>query len=145
MTSNAGSDKREGSLGFNREPEVMAKEKALKALSDFLRPEFISRVDEVVSFRPLSEETFAKIVGLMMNELKTSLKLKAIELIWDDELVKALVKKSFGGKFGARDLRRNIRREVEDRIAQLMVDACDSQISTISFTAVEGNITAAAA
>jgi ATP-dependent Clp protease ATP-binding subunit ClpC len=144
MTSNAGSEKREGSLGFNREPATMAKEKALKALADFLRPEFISRVDEVISFKPLSEETFASVGGLMMNELKTSLKQKNIELIWDDALIQALVKKSFGGKFGARDLRGNVRREVEDRIAQLMVEACDRQISGITFTAQDGNITAAA-
>ena len=144
MTSNAGSDKREGSLGFNREPSVMAKEKALKALADFLRPEFISRVDEVVTFQALSEESFAKISILMMNELKGSLKQKGIELIWDDALVQALVKKSFGGKFGARDLRRNLRREVEDRIAQLIVEACDRQIAAISLTANDGDITAAA-
>jgi ATP-dependent Clp protease ATP-binding subunit ClpA len=144
MTSNAGSDKKEGSLGFNREPSVMAKEKALKALSDFLRPEFLSRVDEVVTFRSLLEADFATISGLMLNELKTSMELKQIELRWDESLVSALVKESIGGKFGARDLRRNVRREVEDRIAQLLVDTCDRKISGISLSAEGSSITAIA-
>jgi ATP-dependent Clp protease ATP-binding subunit ClpC len=144
MTSNAGSDKKEGSLGFNREPSVMAKEKALKALSDFLRPEFLSRVDEVVTFRSLLEADFATISGLMLNELKTSMELKQIELRWDESLVSALVKESIGGKFGARDLRKNVRREVEDRIAQLLVDTCDRKISGISLSAEGSSITAIA-
>ena len=144
MTSNAGSERREGSMGFARAPETVAKEKAMKALSEFLRPEFISRVDEVVAFRPLSEEDFGKIAGLMLTELKDSLAQKNMELGWNDELVAALVKKSFGGKFGARDLRRNVRREVEDRIAQLIVSHSDTQLRQICFTAPDGEITATA-
>ncbi len=145
MTSNAGSDHKENSLGFARDTGTMAKEKALKALSDFLRPEFLSRVDEIVVFRPLSETDFAKIAGLMLQELKGSLELKHIDLRWDDALVQALVKKSFGGKFGARDLRKNVRKEVEDRISQLLVDAAGNPISVISLSADEQkNVTAAA-
>ena len=144
MTSNAGSDRREGGLGFARAPEQMAKEKALKALSDFLRPEFISRVDEVVVFHPLSEENFGKVANLMLSELKESMAQKSIDLSWDDDLIQALVKKSYGGKFGARDLRRAVRREVEDRIAQLLVDNCDVEIKVITLTAPEGQITVAA-
>ena len=144
MTSNAGSEKREGSMGFARAPETMAKEKAMKALSEFLRPEFISRVDEVVAFRPLSEEDFGRIAGLMLTELKDSLAQKNMELSWNDELIAALVKKSFGGKFGARDLRRNVRREVEDRIAQLIVSHSDTELRQITFTAPDGEITATA-
>ena len=144
MTSNAGSERREGSLGFARAPEQMAKEKALKALSEFLRPEFISRVDEVVVFRPLSEEDFGKVAGLMLGELKESMAQKSITLTWDDDLIHALVKKSYGGKFGARDLRRAVRREVEDRIAQLLVDNCDVDIKAITLTASDGQVTAAA-
>jgi ATP-dependent Clp protease ATP-binding subunit ClpA len=144
MTSNAGSERKEGSLGFNREPSVMVKEKALKALSDFLRPEFLSRVDEIVVFRPLSEADFAVITGLMLNELKSSMELKKIDLRWDELLVGAVVKKSLGGKFGARDLRKNVRREVEDRIAQLLVDTCDRKISGIALSAEDSSITAVA-
>lgn len=144
MTSNAGSERREGSLGFNREAGMVAKEKALKALSDFLRPEFISRVDEVVVFKPLSEGDFARIAGLMLDELKKSMKQKEIELRWDDLLVSALVKKSYGGKFGARDLRKNVRREVEDRIAQLIVDFGDNPLSVVSFSANNEEVIATA-
>ncbi|ADU26569.1 ATP-dependent Clp protease ATP-binding subunit [Ethanoligenens harbinense] len=144
MTSNAGSDKRTNSLGFNREPVVVAKERAQKALADFLRPEFLSRIDEIVVFRPLTEEDFGKIAGLMLNELKTSLAQKNMELLWDDALIAALVKKSVGGKFGARDLRRNVRREIEDKVAELLVTFCDRQIKTFSFSAENDSITATA-
>lgn len=141
MTSNAGSEKKEGSLGFNRDTSVMAKDKALKALSEFLRPEFISRVDEVVVFSPLKEADFARIADLMLNELKTSMAEKKIELRWDDALVNALVKKSFGGKFAARDLRKNVRKEVEDRIASLLVENCDTTITGIALGAENDNVT----
>jgi ATP-dependent Clp protease ATP-binding subunit ClpC len=144
MTSNAGSDNKVNSLGFNREPSTVAKEKALKALSDFLRPEFLSRIDEIVVFNPLAKEDFAKIATLMLNELKESIKEKEIELRWDDALINALVMKSFDGKFGARDLRKNVRREVEDRISQLIVDFCESKLSVISLTAVDEQISAVA-
>jgi ATP-dependent Clp protease ATP-binding subunit ClpC len=144
MTSNAGSERREGSLGFNREPSVMAKDKALKALKDFLRPEFISRVDEIVVFNPLSQDAFKQIAGLMLNELKASMKLKKIDLSWDDALIEALVKKSYGGKYGARDLRKNIRREVEDRIAQLIVEGGERELSGIALSANEDVVTAVA-
>lgn len=144
MTSNAGSDKRTNSLGFNREPTVVAKERAQKALADFLRPEFLSRIDEIVVFRPLAEEDFNKIAVLMLNELKDSLAQKNMDLIWDDLLIAALVKKSIGGKFGARDLRRNVRREIEDKVAELLVTFCDRPIKTFSFSAENDNITATA-
>ncbi|MFT9056098.1 MAG: ATP-dependent Clp protease ATP-binding subunit [Ethanoligenens sp.] len=144
MTSNAGSDKKTNSLGFNREPNVVAKERAHKALADFLRPEFLSRIDEIVVFRPLTEDDFGLITGLMLNELKTSLAQKSMDLLWDDALIAALVKKSIGGKFGARDLRRNVRREVEDKIAELLVTFCDRQIKTFNFSAEGDTITATA-
>lgn len=144
MTSNAGSDKSGGSLGFNREIGIMAKDKAMKALSDFLRPEFISRVDEVVVFKPLSKDSFAEICKLMLNELKKSLSAKNIDLSWNEGLVNILVEKSFGGKYSARDLRKNIRREVEDRVAQLIVDGCDRKISSISLSSEENVVTAIA-
>ncbi|MDR3551975.1 MAG: ATP-dependent Clp protease ATP-binding subunit, partial [Clostridia bacterium] len=135
MTSNAGSEKKEGSLGFNREPSVVAREKALKALSDFLRPEFLSRIDETVVFRPLSTEDFSRIAELMLDELRGALKAKEIALTWDETVTPLLAEMSFGGKFGARDLRRNVRREVEDRISQLIVDLCDRKITAITLSA----------
>ncbi|HEX2937388.1 MAG TPA: AAA family ATPase [Ruminiclostridium sp.] len=144
MTSNAGSERKGGSLGFNREPNVMAKEKALKALSDFLRPEFLSRIDETVVFSPLSENDFKLIGELMMNELKQSMALKKIELAWDEKLIAALVKKSYDGKFGARDLRKNVRREVEDRIAQIIVQHGGEKIAGVSLSAENDGVTATA-
>ena len=144
MTSNAGSEKKMNTLGFNREPATIAKERALKALADFLRPEFLSRIDETVVFQPLSEESFTKIAGLMLGELKTSMAQKNLTLEWDDALVAALVKKAFGGRFGARDLRGHVRREVEDKVAELMVTFCESPVSTFRFSAEGENITATA-
>jgi C-terminal, D2-small domain, of ClpB protein./ATPase family associated with various cellular activities (AAA)./AAA domain (Cdc48 subfamily). len=144
MTSNAGSDRKGSSLGFNREPVMMVKEKVMKALSDFLRPEFLSRVDEIVVFNPLSETDFKAIAGLMLDELKQSMALKKIELSWDEKLIDALVKKSYGGKFGARDLRKNVRREVEDRIAGILVARGSEKISSVALSADGDNITAVA-
>ncbi|MEG6571647.1 AAA family ATPase [[Clostridium] cellulosi] len=144
MTSNAGSDRKGSSLGFNREPVMMVKEKVMKALSDFLRPEFLSRVDEIVVFNPLSETDFKAIAGLMLDELKQSMALKKIELSWDEKLIDALVKKSYGGKFGARDLRKNVRREVEDRIAGILVARGSEKISSVELSADGDNITAVA-
>lgn len=144
MTSNAGSERKTNTLGFNREPGVVAKERALKALSDFLRPESLSRIDETVVFQPLSEESFVKVAGLMLGELKDALAQKNMELLWDDALVHALVKKSIGGKFGARDLRSNVRREVEDKVAELLVTFCDRPVKAFSFSAEGDTITATA-
>ncbi|HCB99713.1 MAG TPA: chaperone ClpB, partial [Ruminococcaceae bacterium] len=142
MTSNAGSDKHTNSLGFNREPATVAKEHALKALSDFLRPEFLSRIDEIIVFQPLSEESLKKIAALMLNELKESLAQKNMDLLWDDSLINALVQKSIGGKFGARDLRHTVRKEIEDKVAELMVTYCERPIKSFNFSAHDQDITA---
>ena len=134
MTSNAGSEKKEGALGFAKDQTVASKEKALKALSDFLRPEFLGRVDEIVVFNPLTEKDFEKISVLMLNELVGSLKDKEIVFTWDDGVPSILAKKAFGGTRGARDLRNVIRRQVEDRIASLIVSRYDNPIKTIRIT-----------
>lgn len=140
MTSNAGSERKEGALGFNKDTSVMAKDKAMKALSDFLRPEFLSRIDEIVVFNPLTKDNFKLIAGLMLNELKTSMLDKKIALTWDDLLITFIVDKSYGGKFAARDLRKNVRKEVEDKIAELLVEHCDDKIMGINLTAEDGKV-----
>lgn len=139
MTSNAGSDRKENALGFARSEADVSREKALKALSDFLRPEFLSRVDEIVVFRQLDEGDYEKIARLMLDEYVGSLKERGIRLIYDDKATQWLAKHSVGGKSGARDLRNLIRRQVEDRIASLIVESCDEPISGISITADEKN------
>ena len=126
MTSNAGSNVGENLLGFGKTQEQGARDKAVKALSDFLRPEFLSRVDEVVYFRPLSVEEYADIADLMLSELVDPLKERDITLSWERAVCEALAKKTHGGKRGARDLRSAIRREVEDVIAAKLVELYDT-------------------
>ncbi len=132
MTSNAGSNSKENSLGFNKSSDDMSREKAMKGLRDFLRPEFISRIDEIVIFRPLSEEDYAEIAALILNEYVDSLKEKDITLKFSDKSCKLLAKKSINGKSGARDLKNNIRRMVEDKIATLIVEKGEESIDGIS-------------
>lgn len=121
MTSNAGSADRVGETGFNKTVAQISKTKAMKALQDFLRPEFLSRVDEVIVFEPLSDESLNKIADLMMQEYCRPMADKGIGLTWDEAALTLLCKKAAGGKFGARDLRRAIRKEVEDKIANLII------------------------
>ncbi len=121
MTSNAGSTDKSGVVGYNKTAEQISKEKSTKALADFLRPEFLSRVDEVITFNSLSEEDLKKIAGLMLAEYKEPLLEKHIILSWTDAALAVLCEKASGGKFGARDLRRVIRKEVEDKIAELVL------------------------
>ena len=123
MTSNAGSsDQSAGSLGFNKSEEQRSEEKTRKALAQFLRPEFLGRVDEVIAFKPLSEETLQGIAALMLDEYKSGMDAKGIAYSYTPAALKALVKKSQGGKFGARDLRRVIRKAVEDPAAERLID-----------------------
>ena len=144
MTSNAGSDRKEGSLGFGKTPADMSKERSMKALREFLRPEFLSRIDEVVVFRPLDVDDYEKIAGLMLDEYKTSLKEKAITLTWDREACRLLAEKSIHGTSGARDLRNNIRRLVEDKIASLLVERGEGGVGAVALSAQEGELTLAA-
>ncbi len=117
MTSNAGSGDKTGETGFNRTIAQMSRDKSIKALGEFLRPEFMSRVDEIVTFAPLSPESLKRIAALMLGEYKEPLAAKGIGLSWTEAALALLCEKAKGGKFGARDLRRVIRKEVEDAIA----------------------------
>ncbi len=137
MTSNAGSEKTDNLLGFGKTQADGSKEKALKALEGFLRPEFIARVDEIVVFKPLSRETLAKIAALMLDELKVALKEKLIDFTFDNKLCEYLSDKCDGGKRGARELRNLIRREIENKIVDIIVDNNEGSIATISVTAKE--------
>ncbi|MDL2219493.1 ATP-dependent Clp protease ATP-binding subunit [Ruminococcaceae bacterium OttesenSCG-928-O06] len=118
MTSNAGSSDRVANVGFDKTVAEMSGEKSMKALRDFLRPEFLSRVDEIVPFKPLEGLDLNAIAALMLAEYKEPLATKGISISWEEDALGVLVEKAKGGKFGARDLRRVIRKEVEDRIAE---------------------------
>ena len=123
MTSNAGSsDQSAGSLGFNKSDAQRSEEKTRKALAQFLRPEFLGRVDEVIAFKPLTEETLQGIAALMLDEYKPGMEAKGIAYSYTSVALKALVQKAEGGKFGARDLRRTIRKAVEDPAAERLID-----------------------
>ena len=123
MTSNAGSsDQSTGGLGFNKSEEQRSEEKTRKALAQFLRPEFLGRVDEVIAFKPLNQQTLEGIAALMLDEYKAGMKAKGIAYSYTPAALKALVAKSQGGKFGARDLRRVIRKAVEDPAAEKLID-----------------------
>ena len=137
MTSNAGSQFQENLMGFGKTGAQASRDRAMKALSEFLRPEFIGRVDEVVYFAPLSRGDFVRIAELMLRELVQPLEDKGITFTWTEEAKGILASKAFGGKRGARDLRSVIRREVEDRIAAQIVDHCDDLLSSIHLTTDE--------
>ena len=123
MTSNAGSsDQSAGSLGFNKSDAQRSEEKTRKALAQFLRPEFLGRVDEVIAFKPLTEQTLQGIAALMLDEYKLGMEAKGIAYSYTPAALKALVQKSQGGRFGARDLRRTIRKAVEDPAAERLID-----------------------
>ncbi len=137
MTSNAGSDKSDNLLGFGKTVADASREKAIKALEGFLRPEFLGRVDEIVVFSPLSRESLSKIAALMLDELKQGLKEKLIDLKYDKKICDYLADKCQGGKRGARELRNAIRREIETKIVDFIIDAKEGNISEISLTAEE--------
>lgn len=140
MTSNAGSTDRDTGVGFNKTDSDIAKDKAMKALRDFLRPEFLGRIDEIVVFNPLTEENFAGIAGLMLDEMKSPLGEKHISLRYTDEALKAIAHKAYGQKLGARDIRRVIRNEVEDKIAELLIDKGEGAVSAVAISADNGEI-----
>ncbi|MEG0178522.1 MAG: ATP-dependent Clp protease ATP-binding subunit [Oscillospiraceae bacterium] len=138
MTSNAGSADKVGETGFNKTLSQMSKDKAMKALSDFLRPEFLSRVDEVIVFEPLTAESLESIAALMIDEYKEPLANKGIGITATKEALTLLCEKAKGGKFGARDLRRAIRKEVEDKIANLLISGVP--LANVEVTAENGEI-----
>lgn len=131
MTSNAGSSDKSTGVGFNKSEEDISKEKAMKALSDFLRPEFLSRIDEVVVFRPLSETDYEAITALMLDEMKEPLLEKGITLKYSKKALAVIASKAFGKKFGARDIRKVIRTDVEDKVAELIINSTAEPFSVI--------------
>ncbi|MBP3446334.1 MAG: ATP-dependent Clp protease ATP-binding subunit [Clostridia bacterium] len=132
MTSNAGSSRGEGALGFGKTKTDASKDRAMKALKEFLRPEFLGRVDEIVVFNDLNEDAFKKIAVLMLDEFKGPMQDKAISFSYTDEAVSFLAEKSVGGTRGARDLRNEIRRRVEDKIATKIIDSIDNPVTSIT-------------
>lgn len=140
MTSNAGSELKETALGFNKNAAGASKDKVLKALRDFLRPEFIGRVDEIVVFNPLTEENLVKISEILINELKEPLKDKGIFLKVGEGVSEIVANDSQNGGRGARDIRRTIRKSIEDKIADILINNANTPISIIELTAVENKI-----
>ena len=141
MTSNAGSDtKSAGAVGFGGSADQQGKERAMKALRDFLRPEFLNRVDEIVCFNHLTRENFSGIARIMLEELCTSLRDKGYTFRYDDALVDYLVEKSYSMTYGARNLRRLIQKELEDPMASRIIDSFEHPITQISATAADGAV-----
>ena len=131
MTTNAGSSSKTGSVGFGGSLSDMSKERAMKALNEFLRPEFINRVDEVVCFNQLTEENFRDIAALMLGELRDVMREKGVELSWDESLIDYLVKEAYSVTYGARNLRRTIQKKVEDEVARYIVENRSREIRSI--------------
>ena len=140
MTSNAGSEGGAASVGFGRSANDQAKEKTMKALRQFLRPEFINRVDEIITFNQLTQENFYGIADIMLKELRNSLADRELELTWTEEAVQLLVKKAFSVTYGARNLRRTIQKELEDPISERIMDSFDAPIHALHVSADGENI-----
>ena len=140
MTSNAGSDKAAGPVGFGRSADDQGRERTMKALREFLRPEFINRVDEIVYFHQLTEENFAAIARIMLDELQASLKEKGYSFSYDDALVSHLVHSSYSAAYGARNLRRCIQKELEDPMAARIIDSFEHPITQLRATAEDGKV-----
>ena len=128
MTSNAGSGSKTTSLGFGKTASEQGKDKAMKALEDLMRPEFLNRIDEIIAFNQLTEDDFARIAGILLGDLAGNLAERNIRLTWDDSLTKYLVDKSYSIKFGARNLRRLIEKEVENALAAKLIESYDHAI-----------------
>ena len=140
MTSNAGSGSKEGSVGFGRTVSQQDREKAMKALEGFLRPEFINRVDKVICFNRLTEENFQRIARMMLDELKESLKEKGISFTYDDALVNWLTEKSYSITYGARNLRRTIQKDIEDTVATKIIDSYENPVTQVRATVRDGSV-----
>ena len=141
MTSNAGSEGRVGGLGVGRSDNDMVREKTMKALREFLRPEFINRVDEIITFNHLTEENFLGIADIMLAELRSSLADRGLQLTWDVAIRDYLVKKAYSVTYGARNLRRTIQRELEDPISERIIDSFEHPISAIHISVAEDTVT----
>ena len=140
MTSNAGSQNKTASVGFGVTVSDMGKERAIKALEDIMRPEFLNRIDEIIAFNQLTEDDFSKICGILLGQLKDSVAVRGIRLSWDDSLVSYLTHKAFSIKYGARNLRRLIEKDVENALAAEIIKACDHPLTGAHVTADENGI-----
>ena len=140
MTTNAGSGNKTGAVGFGGSLSDMSKERAMKALNDFLRPEFLNRVDEVVCFNQLTEANFRGIAALMLSEVQAVLRDKNIALTWDESLVDHLVKEAYSVTYGARNLRRVIQKQIEDELARRIVENHGRPVSAIALSAADGKV-----
>ena len=140
MTTNAGSNTKSGSVGFGGSLSDMNRERTMKALNDFLRPEFLNRVDEVVCFNQLTEENFRSIAALMLGEVKEVMGQKNIAIVWDESLLDYLVREAYSVTYGARNLRRLIQKQIEDVLAQRIIERRCEEISEIALSAPEGEI-----
>ena len=140
MTSNAGSDGGVAAVGFGRTAGDQVREKTMKALRGFLRPEFINRVDEIITFNHLTEENFLGLADIMLKELKDSLTARGLTLTWDETVREYLVKKAYSVTYGARNLRRTIQRDLEDPISERIIDSFENPISAIHITVDEEEI-----
>ena len=140
MTTNAGSNTKGGAVGFGGTLNDMGKERSIKALNDFLRPEFINRVDEIVYFNQLTEENFRSIAGLMLTEVRDVMADRGMAFTWDDSVIDYLVKKSYSAVYGARNLRRTIQKDVEDAVAAEIVDKRAQKITDIALSAKDEKI-----
>ena len=140
MTTNAGSNSKTGSVGFGGSLSDMSRERTMKALGEFLRPEFINRVDEVVCFNQLSEENFRSIAALMLGEVKDLLAARNISLSWDESLIDYLVKQAYSVTYGARNLRRTIQKQIEDVLAQRIIERRGEGTKHIALSAADGSV-----
>ncbi len=140
MTTNAGSETSSGISGFAEKREVQAKDKTERALSSFLRPEFINRIDEIITFRHLDKSDFVKIADIMMKKLETHLAEQGTKFLYTDDVLEFIAEKSFSEKFGARNMRRFIEREVEDKLASLVIDNYETKLSGVSLSLKNGEI-----
>ena len=140
MTTNAGSNRKGGAMGFGGTVSDMGRERALKALGEFLRPEFINRVDEIVYFNSLTEENFRSIAELMLEETRDAIAERGISMTWNTALIDYLVRKSYSVTYGARNLRRTIQKDVEDAIAQKIIDCCGENAGHISVSADDNGV-----
>ena len=140
MTSNAGSERKEGTVGFGHTANEQNRDRAMKALGEFLRPEFLNRVDEVICFNRLDEKNFAGIAHIMLDELQKSLEDKGLHFTWDEDVEDYLVKKSYSATYGARNLRRTIQKELEDVMAAQIIDSYEHPVTQIHASMEDGKL-----
>ena len=140
MTTNAGSESSSSISGFAEKREVKAKDRTEKALATFLRPEFINRIDEIITFRHLDRSDFVKIADIMLGKLRDHLADKGIKLLYNDDVLTHIANESYSEKYGARNMRRYIERQVEDTLANVILENYHKKLSGISLSVIDGEI-----